>query len=31
MEEYSYTSTHPLGHAGPVMGTLYFTLISQFK
>ena len=25
MEEWSYTSTHPLGHAGPVTGTLYFT------
>ena len=23
MEEYSYTSTHPLGHIGPVMGSLY--------
>jgi hypothetical protein len=23
MEEYSYTSTHPLGHTGPVTG--YFT------
>ena len=23
MEEYSYTSTHPLGHTGPVTGTLY--------
>jgi len=23
MEEYSYTSTHPLGHTGPVKGTLY--------
>jgi len=22
MEEYSYTSTHPLGHTGPVMGSL---------
>ena len=22
-EEYSYTSTHPLGHTGPVMGSLY--------
>jgi hypothetical protein len=27
MEEYSYTSTHPLGHTGPVTGShyLYFT------
>jgi len=23
MEEYSYTSTHPLGHTGPVRGSLY--------
>ena len=23
MEVYSYTSTHPLGHAGPVTGSLY--------
>ena len=23
MEEYSYTCTHPLGHTGPVTGTLY--------
>ena len=23
MEEQSYTSTHPLGHTGPVTGTLY--------
>jgi len=23
IEEYSYTSTHPLGHTGPVTGTLY--------
>jgi len=23
MEEYSYTSTHPLGHTGPVTGKLY--------
>ena len=22
MEEYSYTSTHPLGHTGPVTGSL---------
>jgi len=27
MEEYSYTSTHPLGHTGPVTGSLYFFLI----
>jgi hypothetical protein len=24
VEEYSYTSTHPLGHTGPVTGLLYF-------
>jgi len=23
MEKQSYTSTHPLGHTGPVIGTLY--------
>jgi len=23
MEQYSYTSTHPLGHIGPVTGSLY--------
>ena len=23
MEEYSYTSTHPLGHIGPVKGPLF--------
>jgi len=23
MEEQSYTSTHPLGHTGPVTGSLY--------
>ena len=23
MEEYSYNSTHPLGHTGPVTGSLY--------
>ena len=26
MEEYSYTSTHPLGQTGPVTGSLYFSL-----
>jgi len=26
MEEYSYTSTHPLGHTGPATGTLYLYL-----
>ena len=23
MEKYSYNSTHPLGHSGPVTGSLY--------
>ena len=27
MEEYIYTSTHPLGHTGPVTGTLYLFYI----
>jgi hypothetical protein len=27
MEEYSYTSTHPLGHVGRVMGLLYLYLL----
>ena len=27
MEQYSYTSTHPLGHTGPVTGSLYFIYI----
>jgi hypothetical protein len=27
MEEYSYTSTHPLGHTGPVTGSLSFIYI----
>jgi len=26
MEQYSYISTHPLGHIGPVTGTLYLYL-----
>jgi len=26
MEEQSYTSTHPLGHTGPVTGSLYLFL-----
>ena len=26
MEEWSYTSTHPLGHTGPVTATLYHYL-----
>ena len=24
MEEYRYNSTHPLGHTGPLTGSLYF-------
>jgi len=28
MEEQSYTSTHPLGHTGPVTGSLYLFIIS---
>ena len=28
MEEYSYTSTHPLGHTGPVTGSLYLYFYS---
>ena len=27
MEEYSYTSTHPLGHTGPVTGLLYLYIL----
>ena len=30
MEEYSYTSTHPLGHTGPVTGSLYFFTIGKW-
>ena len=26
MEDYSYNSTHPLGHTGPVTGSLYLYL-----
>jgi len=31
MEEYGYTSTHPLGHTGPVTGTLYFYLLFYYS
>jgi len=34
MEEYSYTSTHPLGHTGPVTGSLYlfnFLILFRYK
>jgi len=27
MEQYSYTSTHPLDHTGPVTGSLYLYLL----
>ena len=27
VEEYSYTSTYPLGHTGPVTGSLYLFLL----
>ena len=29
MEEYSYTSTHPLGHTRPVTGSLYLYLFKM--
>ena len=31
MDEQSYTSTHPLGHTGPVTGTLYLYLFYNLK
>jgi len=31
IEEYSYTSTHPLGHTGPVTGSLYFFFIYIYR
>jgi len=32
VEEYSYTSTHPLGYTGPVTGSLYLYLyVGLFK
>jgi len=31
MEEYSYNSTHPLGHTGPVTGSLYLFIIFNLK
>ena len=30
MEEYSYTSTHPLGHTGPVTGKFYLYLLYTY-
>ena len=29
-EDQSYTSTHPLGHTGPVTGSLLFVLFNRF-
>jgi len=31
MEQYSYTSTHPLGHTGPVTGSLYIYPVLNLK
>jgi len=31
MEEYSYTSTQPLGHTGPLTGTLYSKYVYKNK
>jgi len=31
MKEYSYTSTHPLGHTGPVTGSLYLIYIFIYR
>ena len=31
MEEWSYTSTNPLGHTGPVTGKLYFYYQKNYK
>ena len=31
MEEQSYTSTHPLGHTGPVTGSLYLYYAPMFR
>jgi hypothetical protein len=31
MEKQSYTSTHPLGHTGPVIGLLYLHFLHCFK
>jgi len=30
MEEWSYTSTHPLGHTGPVTGSLYIYFLLYY-
>ena len=29
MEEYSYSSNHPLGHTGPVTGSLYLFYVGN--
>jgi hypothetical protein len=31
MEQYSYTSTHPVGHTGPVTGSLYLHLSLKYQ
>jgi len=31
MEEWSYTSTHPMGHIGPVTGSLYLFFNETFN
>ena len=31
MEEYSYICTHPLGHTGPVTGSLYLYLLLSLE
>ena len=31
MEEQSYTSTHPLGHTGPVTRSLYLYVMSSIR
>jgi len=31
MEQYSYTSTHPLGHTGPLTGSLYLCYVNQIS
>ena len=30
MEELNYTSTHPLGHTGPLTGSIYFFIFIFF-
>ena len=31
MEEWSYTSTHPLGHTGPLMGSLLLRRVKYLR